>query len=79
MAGDQKRHLFRVPCEAEVIELYRLGLSPAVIERTLVGGAGLDYLAKKWQMTASSTAGLAVYYGIWKPTQADARLRELYS
>lgn len=79
MKTGSKRHLFRPPSETEAIQLYQSGMTPASIERTLVGGAGLDYLAKKWQMTAARAAGIAVYYGIWTPDQADAKLREVYA
>lgn len=79
MKAEGDKHLFRLPCDGEAVELCRLGMTPAKIERTLQGGAGLDYLAKKWQMTASKAAGLAVHYGIWKPAEANAKLRRIYS
>jgi hypothetical protein len=76
---DKRRHLFRRCAAAEAIDAYRRGLTPAAIERTLIGGAGVEYLGRKWQMTSADAAGLAVYYGIWTPAEADAKLKEIYS
>lgn len=76
---DKRRHMFRRCGEGEAIDAYKRGLTPAAIERTLISGAGLEYLGRKWQMTSADAAGLAVYYGIWTPAQADAKLKELYS
>lgn len=74
----RSRRWFRLPGDGEAEQLCRQGLRPAEIERALNGGAGLDYLAKRWRMTARDMAGLAVYYGVIDEDEADAVVRRIY-
>jgi hypothetical protein len=74
---EPKRHLFRVPNENDAIILCKAGLTPRQMERHL-DGAGLDYAGRKWKITTSLAAGLAVYYGLLTEDEADAAMRRLY-
>ena len=70
--------LVRIPDAERAVELCRQGLRPREIDRAINGGAGLDYLAKRWKMPYSEMVGLAVYYGIVSAPQGHALARRFY-